>query len=163
MKEADRRLVDGVHFVAHARARVHEDDQIDGHRVRLEELDVLLDTVLVDGEVGGLQPGDVARGAVEDGDVERHEAGAAAEHRRLRTLHVLSGRLREQWNGGDGRQERQKCGTPHNNLRPELPRPPSPTASRVPRLSRGKSRESARQPAVFRDAMKKIQADARLW
>jgi hypothetical protein len=51
LQEADGCLMNNRQLVAHARAAIQQYDQIDGHGPRLEELDVLGDAVLEDGEV----------------------------------------------------------------------------------------------------------------
>ena len=79
-RKSDRRLVDDLHLVGHARAGVDEKDEINRHLVRLEELHVLQHAVFVDREVVLPQAGHEPF-AVADGDIERHETGAAAKDR----------------------------------------------------------------------------------
>ena len=78
-EEADRRFVNGVQLVAHARARVDQHDEIHGDRVGLEELHVLLDAVFEDGEVGRLEPHHVPRLLIEHAHVERNQTCRATE------------------------------------------------------------------------------------
>ena len=79
LEEPDRRFVHDVHLVRHARTGVDQQDQIERRLGRLEELDDCCDAVFEDREVAGRKSFHELSGAVGDGDVERHEVGAAAE------------------------------------------------------------------------------------
>jgi hypothetical protein len=84
-EEADCRVVDGLDLVGHARAGIDQEDEIDRHFVRFEELDVLKNAVLVDRKVVLDEAGHEPL-AIADGDVQRDQAGAAPEDPALRRL-----------------------------------------------------------------------------
>jgi hypothetical protein len=77
--ETKRSLARDLQLVSHARARIDEQDQIEWNLARCKEGNVLLDPILVDGEVVRPQPGDVVLPGVRDGDVEGNQLGAALE------------------------------------------------------------------------------------
>ena len=67
----------------HAGAGVEQERERDWQVRPAEQRDVLLDPVLEDAEILGLQVGHIARRAVRDGDVQRHDVDAGAERGRL--------------------------------------------------------------------------------
>src|SRR6185503_17500580 len=71
--EADRRFLCLWQLGLHAGARVEQKRQRDGKVALAKVGDVLLDAVLEDVEVRYSQIRDETPGAVDDGDVERHE------------------------------------------------------------------------------------------
>ena len=77
-READRRLLDGGHLVAHARRGVEQDREIERHVRGREERQILLNAVLEHREVLLARPV-TNLSAVGDDHIERDEIDAAAE------------------------------------------------------------------------------------